>query len=96
MATRCVVRQGCAHNGVTRYDMMSRKADGKSQQVTRRGSDWRPDLRWVLRADAIDSVQLWCTWQLIGVKRFSGCSGAAESDGRLTGSRWSSSLVVYL
>jgi hypothetical protein len=81
---------------------MSRKADEKLQQATSRGSGSRPDLRLVLRArwrraEAIDGVQLRCTGQLIEVRwRFSECSGAAESDGRLTGSRWSSSLVVYL
>jgi hypothetical protein len=52
---------------------MSQEADGKLQPETMRGSNWRPDLKLVLqarwqRAEAIDCVQLWCTWQLIGVQ----------------------------
>jgi hypothetical protein len=61
------------HNEATRHDRMSQEADGKLQLATRRGSRCRPDLKLVLQArwqqaEAIDSVQLWCTWQLIGVR----------------------------
>jgi hypothetical protein len=101
MVTRCVVREVaglCAQQSYKARHDVTEEVDGKLQQAMRRGSDWRPDLKLVLwarwqRAEAIDGVQLWCTGQLIEVRwRFSGCSGVAESDGKLTGSRWSSSL----